>query len=183
MQKTFILLLLALCFQFQSTVQADNGQINVYLCARLSPAAREWNALVADHLGNRFNVFLPQDIDLSQATDVEFDKQAYDGCLVGMVESDILLVLPAYGRDCAWEIGWFCGQGKPAFAYVEQAGDWMRDAMVKGGLTAIFTNNEELYHQLQNDAATINKSYLIESREGLENTLFEYCSKSMKVEI
>lgn len=94
-----------------------------------------------------------------------------------MNQSDILLVLLPYGRDCAWEIGWFCGREKLSIAYVEAEGDWLHDAMVKGGLTAIVTSDPMLYNILMSDPATSAKSYLIPSKQDLGKIIKQICNR------
>lgn len=151
--------------------------ISVYLCSRLTEEALQWNQVICEELDERFRLFRPQDLDLSAATETTFDQMVYLGDMAGMETSDILLVLPPYGRDCAWEIGWFCGQQRPAIAYIEKEGDFLRDAMVKGGLTAIITSDPVLYEHLMQDASTSKKSYLISSRKELGDCIKEYLLK------
>ncbi|MBA3958136.1 MAG: hypothetical protein H0X51_07075 [Parachlamydiaceae bacterium] len=156
----------------------------IYLCSRLTEGARLWNNVITEEIKDYFQIFRPQDINLKGVTDHQLDWVAYQADLKGMQGSDLLLVLPPYGRDCAWEIGWFCGQDRVAIAYAESKDDWLRDAMVKGGLTAIVTNNKLLYDNLMADPATANKSYLIPDRQDLgkiirqiyEQTEFKKCN-------
>ncbi len=71
-------------------------------------------------------------------------------------------------------------------AYAEAQGDWIRDAMVKGGLTAIITNNPYLYEALLNDPSVLEKSYFIDSREALGKTIKiiydQNCSEMVLIE-
>lgn len=145
--------------------------IRIYLCSRLTEEAKKWNNEVCQELKNEFCIFKPQDVDLSCLPAVAKDQAAYQADFEGMQAADLLLVLPPYGRDCAWEIGWFCGQQKIALAYAEAKGDWMADAMVKGGLTAIITNNSLLYEALLEDPSTREKCYLITSKACLAETI------------
>ena len=151
------------------TVCAINkvNSIHIYLCSRLTEAAKKWNNEICQELNSEFCIFRPQDVDVSDFTPIELDWAAYSLDLEGMKDADLLLVLPPYGRDCAWEIGWFCGKQKPAIAYAEIEGDWLLDAMVKGGLTAIITDNALLYKTLLENPSTREKSHLIVSRKNL----------------
>jgi nucleoside 2-deoxyribosyltransferase len=139
----------------------------IYLSSRLTEAAKLWNNEVSKELDAEFHIFRPQDVSLEDIPVSDIDWFAYQADLEGMKQSDLLLVLPPYGRDCAWEIGWFCGKGIPAIAYTEEEGDWLHDAMIKGGLKAIITNNIRLYDLLLKDPATTKKSYLICSKRDL----------------
>ena len=147
--------------------------IHIYLCSRLTEAAKQWNDEITQEFDEEFDIFRPQDIDLSHYSLKEQDLFAYTEDLKGMKKSDLLLVLPPYGRDCGWEIGWFSGKGKPAIAYAESQGDWQRDAMVKGGLIAIITNNEALYQSLLEDSSTKDKCHLISTRKLLPKAIKE----------
>lgn len=148
-------------------MSCQEESLRIYLCSRMTEGAKQWNDIISGELKSEFILFRPQDIDLDGISINEMDYAIYRADFNGMNQSDVLLVLPSYGRNCAWEIGWFCGREKPAIAYVEADGDWLRDAMVKGGLTAIITNDPILYSRLLNDPATAVKSYLIPSRQDL----------------
>lgn len=157
--------------ELQPSLQGDIQPLHIYLCSRLTEKAKQWNNAVTQNLDNEFHIFRPQDIDVSDIPATALDSVIYAADLEGMVQSDLLLVLPPYGRDCAWEIGWFCGHNKPTIAYAELYEDWLRDAMVKGGLTAIVTSNETLFHLLLQDPAIKNKSYLISSQAHLADAI------------
>lgn len=154
---------------FSQSIESPSGSIRIYLCSRLTQEARDWNDVVTQELTNGFALFRPQDQtpNIMLGLPQERDLLAYNADMEGMIGADMLLVLPPYGRDCAWEIGWFGGKGKPAVAYAEAPGDWTRDAMVKGGLTALITDNSDFYNQLLSDPSVSNKSYLIDSRDQL----------------
>lgn len=149
-----------------------NGQ-SLYLCSRLTSEAKERNNQITPLLEKDFTLFRPQDIDLRDVAFCDIDSQIYKKDLAGILNSDFLLVLAPYGRDCAWEMGFFCGQGKKTIAYVEEIGDWIHDAMIKGGLSAIITTDFDLYRQLLNDTASAKKSYFIPGREALNKTILE----------
>src|ERR1700722_7594836 len=140
--KKIITILLFLSFSLLHTTELlCQERLRIYLCSRLTEAAMQWNDIISGELDAEFSLFRPQDLVLNGISADDMDCAIYQADFKGMNESDLLLVLPPYGRDCAWEIGWFCGKEKPAIAYAEIEGDWLRDAMVKGGLTAIITNN------------------------------------------
>ncbi len=170
MKKIFIVLLL-LNFCVLNAIEGHNScqenTLRIYLCSRLTEVAKLWNNEVSKELDVEFRIFRPQDINLDGIQASDIDWFAYQADLEGMNQSDILLVLPPYGRDCAWEIGWFCGKERPAIAYIENEDEWLRDAMVKGGLKAIITNNATLYELLLKDPATTKKCYFVSSKRDL----------------
>lgn len=180
MKQTVITILLF----FISSLCADeslnkNEKKCIYLCSRLTTEAKNWNDIVTENLTTDFDLFRPQDIKPSNIPNSYKDLAAYEDSMKGMLQSEILLLLPDYGRDCAWEIGWFCGQGKSAIAYVEKEGDWMRDAMVKGGLTAIITSNPDLYEVLISNASTDSKTYFISSLQSLGGIIKVICGQDV----
>ena len=50
-------------------------------------------------------------------------------------------MLPEYGRDCAWEAGFYANSNKPLVVFVDDQLEWLRDWMVKGGIDYVITNN------------------------------------------
>jgi nucleoside 2-deoxyribosyltransferase len=166
--KTILASLLLPCLSMHTLeLSCQEETLHIYLCSRLTEAAKQWNDIISEELDAEFTLFRPQDVNLDAVSANEMDYAIYQADFNGMNQSDILLVLPPYGRNCAWEIGWFCGRQKPSIAYVEAEGDWLHDAMVKGGLTAIITSDPILYNILVNDPATSAKSYLIPSKQDL----------------
>lgn len=170
--KKIITILILLSFSIHNVeLLSQEQKLRIYLCSRLTEEAKQWNDVISKELDGEFSLFRPQDVDLDDIPAKDLDNLAYQADIRGMNQSDLLLVLPPYGRDCAWEIGWFCGKEKPTIAYVEADGVWLRDAMVKGGLTAIITSDPILYNTLLNDPATTMKSYLIPSKQNLDTAI------------
>ncbi|MBA2729023.1 MAG: hypothetical protein H0U49_12735 [Parachlamydiaceae bacterium] len=173
----FLLLLnpfLLIAHKDQHIVVHHSSYIHIYLCPPLTETAMAYNNEICGELDEEFLLFQPQDPSLNTFLDSQRNLETFQEDFVEMLNADLLLVLPPYSRDCAWEIGWFCGKQRPAIAYAEMAGDWMSDAMVKGGLTAIVTNNSLLYKAFLDDPSTANKCYLINSREYLGDFLKSY---------
>lgn len=120
--------------------------LRIYLSASISNAHN--NAyLAAQFPSESFTIYLPQAIVPDQLNHAQFPLQVYQQCVDMMTASDIGLVLfDAFGRDCAWECGWYAARpDKKLIAYVEAGSVFMRDWMVKGGLDALITPNERLY--------------------------------------
>lgn len=129
----------------------QNEQIKIYLSARIDPEAHAWNNHVCDCLNEPLNVFLPQEHNPYNVSHLKFEKEVYDIDLRAMMESDFGLLLPPYGRDCAWEVGWYANSDKPLVVYVHDQKEWLRDWMIKGGLDYVFTTHPENFELLQND--------------------------------
>lgn len=149
------------------------NKIKIYLSARISKDAHKWNNTVCDSLDSRIEVFKPHENNPYNLDHRQFEKAVYEKDLEAMKESNIGLLLAPYGRDCAWEIGWYSNSGKPVVAYVENETDWLRDWMIKGGLTKVITSNKDTYEILRKDPIVGDKIIFIESRNKLSDTLVE----------
>lgn len=123
--------------------------LRIYLSASISNAHN--NAyLAAQFPAERFTIHLPQQIVPDQLNHAQFPLQVYQQCIDMMQDSNLGLVLfDAFGRDCAWECGWYAASSKPLIGFVESGSVFMRDWMVKGGLDALITPNARLYEVCQ----------------------------------
>lgn len=125
--------------------------IRVYLSARISIDAHAWNREVCGALSAPFEVFMPQDVNPWQSSHETFSLDVYQLDLAAMESSDLGLLLPEYGRDCAWEAGWYANSPKPLVAFVHAQTEWLRDWMVKGGLDHVLTTDPSTFETLRRD--------------------------------
>lgn len=126
--------------------------LKIYLSASISNASN--NQHLADHFDiNEFLVYLPQTIVPGTLEHRFFPQHVYQQCVDMMTASDMGLVLfDAFGRDCAWECGWYSARpDKYLVGFVESSSIFLRDWMVKGGLKALVTTNPRLYEVAQQD--------------------------------
>lgn len=122
----------------------------IYLSASISNAPN--NAFLADQFDPAiFEFYLPQLIVPEKLNHEQFPVRVFQQCLEMMTASDFGLVLfDAFGRDCAWECGWYAARcDKPLFGFVESSSIFMRDWMVKGGLDGLVTTNPRMYEVFQ----------------------------------
>jgi nucleoside 2-deoxyribosyltransferase len=130
------------------TIYGKMEKIKIYLCARISKDAHKWNEKVCGSLKSPISVFMPQKHNPWNIKHEEFPKEIYDMDLAAMKESDICLLLVPYGKDCAWEIGWYTNSNKPVIAFINSELEWLRDWMVKGGIDYIVTTNSKTWKKL-----------------------------------
>lgn len=123
----------------------------LYLSARISPDAHQRNNRVASYLTGFFDVFLPHHYQSCATDHTMIGRDIYEKDIRAMELSDICLLLPPYGRDCACEIGWYQAAGKPVYVYTEGDLDWLRDCMVKGGVEKVFTSSIDAFRRLTKD--------------------------------
>lgn len=143
----------------------------LYLSARISPDAHAYNDKVASLLEGYFDVFKPHAFQASESDHTQIGISVYNQDIGAMEMSDLAVILPPYGRDCSWEIGWYKGRNIPAFMYVETDDSFLRDMMLKGGLNGVFTPNEAMYKRLMKDPILRNKVRFLESPEELGKRL------------
>ena len=140
----------------------EGGKIRVYLCARISRDAHAWNEHVCKHLSDPLSVFMPQKHNPWNVPHEEFPRDVFETDLTAMKEADMCLMLPPYGRDCAWEAGWLSNSDKPVIIFVDDQLEWLRDWMIKGGADFIFTTNRETLKRLRRDNILGSRAFYIE---------------------
>lgn len=160
------------------------NQIRIYLSARIAKEAHFWNSFVCSHLKDPFEVFMPQDHNPCDVDHEKLSKQVYELDLQAMIDSHMGLLLPDYGRDCAWETGWYANSEKPLVIFIDHQLGWLRDWMIKGGCDYVITTNPESYEVLIRDPILKHKDIiLIESMQSLHSQMrqiyqFHYRYKS-----
>lgn len=162
-----------------------NNEINnskkyrIYLSASIS------NALNNEYICSKFHkeyfiIDLPQHITPKDLNHENFPVDVYNQCLKMMDSSDIgLLLLDSYGRDCAWEAGWYtANKTKKLITFVESSSHFMRDWMIKGGIDIFITTNPRIYEYAQKDPILKHKkNILINSIDDIGQVVFEEMKK------
>jgi nucleoside 2-deoxyribosyltransferase len=146
----------------------------MYLSARISEDAHAWNNEICDHLAEHFEVFKPQEHNPYNLDHRLFEKEVFRLDLEAMIASDIGILLTPYGRDCAWEVGWYARSQKPLVLFAHDDVSWTRDWMIKGGLDAIFVVQEELYNHLKEDKIVHDKVHKVESKQHLSDAIHSF---------
>ncbi|MFA5992607.1 MAG: nucleoside 2-deoxyribosyltransferase domain-containing protein [Candidatus Pacearchaeota archaeon] len=126
-------------------------KIKVYLSARIAKEAHEWNERVCNSLNYPISVFMPQKHNPWNLDHEKLPKEVREMDMKAMKEADICLLLPPYGRDCAWEIGWFSNTNKLIVIFVENETEWLRDWMLKGAIDYAITNDSKTWKKLTED--------------------------------
>jgi len=108
--------------------------VKLYLSASVANAP--CNSRLAEVLP-RHELVLPQEFtpDVPHA---ELPRAIVERCLAEMASSDAaLLLLDAFGIDCAMEAGWLLARGKPVVGIAMASTRFAQHWMVKGCLTGI----------------------------------------------
>jgi hypothetical protein len=136
-------------------------KIRIYLSACISNAPNN-EFICSKFPGDRFIFDLPQKITPNQLNHENFPLEVYQQCVNMMESSDIgLLLLDSYGRDCAWEAGWYSAKpAKKLIAFVESSSHFTRDWMIKGGIDIFITTNPRIYNYALNDPVLKHKKII-----------------------
>jgi hypothetical protein len=126
-------------------------KIKIYLIARISKDAHPWTDKVCDSLDDSFIIFKPKDHNPWDKRHEKFRRKIFETDLGAIKKSHIGLMLPEYGRDCAWEACWYANSKKPVVVFVNEQIEWLRDWMVKGGIDYVVTYNTSTYRILKKD--------------------------------
>lgn len=134
--------------------QANEGGVprplRLYLSASI--ANGPLNARLAEQLGRAgAELVLPQDFapDVPHA---HLPRAIYERCIEEMERCDAgLLLLDAYGIDCAFEAGWFAARNKPLVGLAQANLRFLQNWMVKGVLTGVGTSSPTVAEALRRD--------------------------------
>lgn len=104
--------------------------MNIYLCSRVAKDAHELNNTAAKALRELgHTVFVPHEQhynEIMEGTAHHIDDSAiYHQDMEAMGEADVCVAVGRLGVDCAFEVGWFQGQGIPVY--------WLLPTSVEAG--------------------------------------------------
>jgi nucleoside 2-deoxyribosyltransferase len=100
---------------------------------------------------DRFELVLPQDFtpDVPHSA---LERGIYEQCIKEMERSAAgLLLLDAFGIDCAMESGWYAASRKPLIGVANATARFASNWMVKGALTHFVTLEPALYELMAGD--------------------------------
>jgi nucleoside 2-deoxyribosyltransferase len=125
--------------------------IHLYLSAAIANAPL--NRRLREQLPSpRFELVLPQEFtpDVPHA---DLPRAIYDRCIAEMERCDAgLLLLDAFGIDCASEAGWFAARGKPLVGIAQGSTTrFLQHWMVKGNLTCVICLDSLVFEEVRAD--------------------------------
>ncbi|OGD63938.1 hypothetical protein A3A71_01885 [Candidatus Berkelbacteria bacterium RIFCSPLOWO2_01_FULL_50_28] len=123
----------------------------LYLIARISKDAHDWNEEVCSHFKAPIEIFIPHHHNPYNLEHPKIPQPVVNTDINAMQEAHIGFALPEFGNDCSFETGWFAGKNKPLVYFVNDQLHWLRDWMIKSNLTRIVTNNSQSYKTLKSD--------------------------------
>lgn len=98
-----------------------------------------------------FELILPQEFT-PDVPHTHLPKAIFERCIDEMTRCDMgLLLLDAYGVDCAVEAGWFLAKQKPFIGLVVGNVRFLQNWMLKGALTGVICVGQDMAHSMQED--------------------------------
>ena len=124
--------------------------IPIYLSAAVSNSAL--NLELRGRLpADRYELVLPQEFT-PEIPHITLERAIYQLCIDEMERSAAgILLLDAFGIDCAMESGWYAANKKPLVGIANSTARFTSNWMVKGALTHFVTMQSALYEQVKDD--------------------------------
>lgn len=126
-------------------------KLKMYLIAKIWEAHQPWNEEICSFLHPSIDIFMPHRYNPFDIQPQEIPSAVYQRDLQEIMASDFGLILPPYGSDCAYEVGVYTGMGKPVIAFTRTDVEWLKDWMVKGGISCVVTDDERTHGILKTD--------------------------------
>ncbi len=144
----------------QKTTDDLSTGINLYLIAKIWSHAQTWNERVVSQFKSPISIFVPHQHNPYNTTAQSFKHCVHDIDLEAICRSQGAILLPPYGNDCSYEVGVYkmlnviYGKGRvvfPVIAVVQEDTAFLKDWMVKAGITHVVTDNSKSLEALQSD--------------------------------
>ena len=100
----------------------------------------------------RFELVLPQEFSPVELAHPSYPRAIYQRCIDEMERCDgALLLLDAFGVDCASEAGWLCARNKPLIGIAVANLRFLQHWMVKGNLSAVICLDAHILEAVRKD--------------------------------
>lgn len=120
------------------------GRLVIYLSASLANGPLNTRLRQALPEGD-FELVLPQEFAPVHRAHPEYPRAIYQRCIDEMERCDAgLLLLDAFGVDCASEAGWLCARGTPLVGLAGTSLRFLQHWMVKGNLSSVITTDVDV---------------------------------------
>lgn len=144
----------------QKTIDDLHSEINLYLIAKIWSHAQTWNEKIVSQFRSPISIFVPHQHNPYNTTAQSFKHCVHDIDLEAICKSQGAILLPPYGNDCSYEVGVYkmlnviYGKGQilfPVIAVVQEDTAFLKDWMVKAGVTHVITDNSKTLKALHAD--------------------------------
>ncbi|MGE0708203.1 MAG: nucleoside 2-deoxyribosyltransferase [Planctomycetota bacterium] len=123
----------------------------IYLSSSLANA--RLNARLREVLpAARYELVLPQEFSPLERTHARFPRAIYERCIEEMEACDLaLILLDAFGVDCASEAGWLCARQKPLVGVAMANTRFLQHWMIKGNLSGVVSLDACVHAEVAED--------------------------------
>lgn len=144
----------------KKTTSDLQDEIKLYLIAKIWSHAQSWNEKVVSQFKEPISIFVPHQHNPYNTTAQSFKHCVHDIDLEAICKSQGAILLPPYGNDCSYEVGVYKmmnimhGKGRivfPVIAVIQEETAFLKDWMVKAGITHVVTDNSKTYKLLRSD--------------------------------
>lgn len=175
-------------------LKSSDEEIRLYLIAKIWSHAHSWNEQVVSKLRKPLSVFVPHQHNPYNTTAQSFKQAVHDIDLEAICNSQGAILLPPYGNDCSYEVGAYkmmnivYGRGNIAFpviAVVQNETNFLKDWMVKAGITHVITDSSQTYRSIIADpmlSAANRKVFKIDSLDELHDIVMQIVLKTREVQ-
>jgi len=129
--------------------EIDMKKIKIYIAGRTSFVKKHNN--LKNFLCNNLDceVYLPHELVSPDTPKEKLPEEAFTKCVEHMDKADVILAdMNIYGKDTSWELGYCFGNNKNVIGYTNND-SYKADFMVKGPLTHIATNQDEILDKIK----------------------------------
>lgn len=175
------------------SIGSSDEEIRLYLIAKIWSHAHSWNEQVVSKLRKPLSVFVPHQHNPYNTTAQSFKHAVHDVDLEAICNSQGAILLPPYGNDCSYEVGAYkmmniaYGKGNivfPVIAVVRHETEFLKDWMVKAGITHVVTDDTETHQKILSDPmlGSMNRQvFKIDSLDDLHDVVMKIVHDSRKV--
>lgn len=146
----------------------------LYLSAKVRAENHARNNTVASYLRGLFDIFLPHAHQSGESNHEDLPLSVYNMDITAMSQTELAVLVPPFGSDCSYEIGWFVAKKVPVFMYVQDDLQFLSNAMVVGGVTAVFTDNTEVFNRLMRQPVLKSKTFFLSEPRSLGKRVLSY---------
>jgi hypothetical protein len=142
------------------SVRELKAGISMYLIAKIWQHAQSWNEKVVSQFKAPVSVFVPHQHNPYNTSAQSFKHCVHDVDLEAICKSQGAILLPPYGNDCSYEVGVYkmlnvvYGKGRiifPVIAIVREDVAFLKDWMVKAGITHVVTDSSKTFETIKSD--------------------------------
>ena len=118
-----------------------------------------------------FSLILPQEFT-PDVPHTQLPPAIFERCIEEMRRCDAaLLLLDAFGIDCAFEVGFLKALDRPVIGVAAASTRFLQNWMIKGGLSAVLCQTPELYAAVASDPIAGERAVEINGWQGLAAAL------------